>query len=287
MNARKAILAIILVLFLSSCSSLEAYFESSSVVIISPAEGLRLIDVPHAGQAVYTPIELLLLSNHEGAKVARVWVNDVGPAYCLLTPDIKQDCGQLPLMNSGPQTVMVEIDIMDRDKVFATQKYSASFLWAPYEGWDIPAYKLAQAVNKDSPASGYKLFALILVIGLSLGSYFLSRRSVIVSFLGGWTGLVLLMIVYAFSGSPIAQSVAWSLVILAVLTAIFGYAGYRYYQFSLLRQRTVTLPPDSVREDFHQPGDSEDDDVLEAETTVLPVDGYLPAPRPIDPKILF
>lgn len=255
-------------------------------MIISPAEGLRLIDVPQTGQAIYTSLELLLLSNHEEAKWARVWVNDVGPAFCLLTPDIKQDCGQLPLISQGPQTVRVEIDIMNGDEVYTTQTYSVSLLWEPYEGWDIPAYKLAQIVNKNNPAAGYKLFALILVIGILLGSYFLSRRSWIASILGGETALLLLAIAYAFSGSTIAQAVAMSLVALFILSVIVGYAAFRYYQFRLLRQRTITLPPDSVVGDFHQPDDFENDDIVESETTVLNIGGYLPSPHPKDPKIL-
>ena len=65
MNGRKALLTLIIVLFVSSCSSLEAYFENSSVVFVSPVEGLRLIDAPQVGKTVYTPLELILFSNHE------------------------------------------------------------------------------------------------------------------------------------------------------------------------------------------------------------------------------
>ena len=286
MNGRKALLTLIIVLFVSSCSSLEAYFENSSVVFVSPTEGLRLIEVPRTGQTLYTPLELILFSNHEEPKLARVWVNDVGPAYCLLTPAIKQDCGQIPLMNPGPQTVRVEIDIMDGNTVYATQTYTVSFLWAPYEGWDIPANKLAQVLHKETAATGYKLFAFILVAVLSLAGYFLFRRSFIVSLLCGWTGLVLLAVAYAFSGSPIAQSIAWLLVVLSALLAILGYAGYRYYQFRLLQQRTVTLPPDSWKDDPDERDVSENNDVIEAETTILSNDGYLPSPLPQDPEIL-
>lgn len=214
MNSKKSLLAIFLVLFLSGCSSLEAFFESSSVAIISPVEGLRLTDVPQAGQAAYTPIVLLLLSNHEGAKVARVWVNDVGPAYCLLTPDIKQDCGLLPLINQGPQTVRVEIDIMDGNKVYATQPYSVSFLWAPYSRLDKGIAWITGNSGGD-PSGGYLLVGFIAAC----------LASVTLSIKGGKWGAIVGFFLPLIGLAYVSYQTGSAVISLAILQGVFGTLG--------------------------------------------------------------
>lgn len=281
MNSRKALLVIILALLLSSCSSLEAYFEQSSVTVVSPQEGFRHTDILAAGQPLYVPLVLKLLSSNEDPKTARIYINSLGPVYCILTPNIEKDCGQIPVIQHGDQIIRIEIDIMDGDTVYRTQTYTSTFSWVPYEGWwDLSALKLAKVFDKNTPESGYKLFALILVVVLSLVSYFLSRRSVFVSFLGGWSSLVLLAIIYAFSGSLIGQSVAFTLGVICVVSAFCCGAGYYIYLHYEQSLHTVPLPPRGLDSESEI---GEDSDTVNAQ--FVDMGDYLPMPYPNDQNI--
>lgn len=258
------------------------------MTIISPHEGERLTDNLPPGQTLYTPLILLLSSNYEDDKIARVFVNGIGPAFCTLSPNKAKDCGQVPLMKQGDQVIRVEIDIFADDQIYSTQSDMVTFLWDPYGGWwDLTALNVANSLGKDSPVFGYRLFSLILVIGLSLLGYIFTRRSILVAGIAGWIGLLILTVTFSLVDSLVAHAVAWYFAKLCLVFLVLGAVIYLLVARYQESKKTVRLPDTEDDDDTWEEAGRRKTEVREYDVSgkkSVPSAEYLPSPKIDDPE---
>lgn len=208
---------LLVVVFLSACSGLNAAFESGDISLVSSGE-------KYHGDITDPPIvPITIRSTFDTQKLADI--STQGVTYqCLLEPNTDSTCQPVKLAVPGVFTISASVSKLSGDRVTSSTKIE----WIPYSGLDKLAQSIVGGEGKD-PALGYAFGIAVLVVIVTLLLSAIGAKMTngnpqgltVGALTGFFTSLILLAIsVYSNASPGLAFVVVGSIVVIIFVTII-------------------------------------------------------------------